>query len=169
MSDLKSPRKGPKRQSEMKIKDVLTSAKANFLNSTEQVSSKSPVKRAATPSPDKSKQLVESLLSPASLKKAGLLGSPPKKKPKLWKSKWQLATLTGGVTDKGKKKRASEASKLLDDEGVIQMLDRVPSVYGEVPVSSTSRNPRMARARTVANKAKPPPRSRPQKVGVTTG
>jgi len=36
-----------------------------------------------------------SLLSPASLKKAGV-GSPPKKKPKLWKSKWQLATLSGG-------------------------------------------------------------------------
>ena len=35
---------------------------------------------------------VELLLSPMSLKKAGL-GSPPKKKPKLWKSKWQLATL----------------------------------------------------------------------------
>ena len=28
------------------------------------------------------------------MKKAGL-GSPPKKKPKLWKSKWQLATLSG--------------------------------------------------------------------------
>jgi len=163
MSDLKLQRKGTKRQNEMKIKDVLSSAKNNFLKSTDQVTSKSPVKRAATPSPDKSKQLVESLLSPASLKKAGLLSSPPKKKPKLWKSKWQLATLTGGVTEKGKKKRASEASRLLDDEGVIHMLNRVPSVYGEVPVTSTSTNPRMARARTAASKqTKPTQPTRPK-------
>lgn len=145
------------RGDKVKLNDVLSSAKLNFLNSTQQ-RVKSPLKRPSTPSPHKSKHIIECLLSPASLKKAGL-GSPPKK-PKLWKSKWQLATLSGGVTDTGKKKRASEASRLLDDEGVGQMLNRVPSVYGEVPVPEGTGNPRVRRARA-ANKPKPSPPSRP--------
>jgi len=143
----------------VKLNDVISSAKLNFLNSTQQRVNKSPLKRPSTPSPHKSKHIIECLLSPASLKKAGL-GSPPKKKPKLWKSKWQLATLSGGVTDTGKKKRASEASRLLDDEGVGQMLNRVPSVYGEVPVVEGTSNPRIRRARA-ATKPKPSPPSRP--------
>merc|ERR1719319_2207043 len=58
---------------------ILSSAKSNFLNSTDQKQTKSPLKRSSTPSPEKSKLIVEHLLSPTSLMKAGLC-SPPKKK-----------------------------------------------------------------------------------------
>jgi len=143
-----------KKETKASVEDknkILSSAKSNFLNSTNQVS-KSPLKRSSTPSPEKTKHLKEHLLSPTSLKKAGVC-SPPKKKAKLWKSKWQLATLSGEVTGTGRRKKASEASRLLDDEGVIQMLDRVPNVYGHVPKVTGASNSRMARARTAANKA----------------
>lgn len=146
------------------LDQVLSSARKTFLYSTDQM--KSPQKRPyreSTPSPVKisSNHIGGQTgvpLSPASLKKAGI-GSPPKKKPKLWKSKWQLATLSGGFSETGKKKRASEASRLLDDEGVIHMLNRVPSVYGMLPPGPNSTNPvRGQRARNVAShKAKQQP------------
>jgi hypothetical protein len=53
-----------------------------------------------------------------------------------------------GVSETGKKKRASEASRLLDDEGVIHMLNRVPSVYGMLPPGPSHSNlARVQRAR----------------------
>lgn len=140
--------------------------KQKVLQQDDKKTDSSPSKRTLTPSPEKSKHFKESLLSPASLKKVGI-GSPPKKKPKLWKSKWQLATLSGGVTETGRKKRATEASRLLDDEGVIHMLNRVPSVYGEVPIAAGSSNPpRLHRARTAATKPKPVKEKKPKQTKV---
>merc|ERR1739838_1028435 len=93
-----------------------------------------------------------------SLSKIGSLafGTPPKKEAKVWKSRWQVATLNGGVTEKGKKKKTNEATKLLDDEGVIQMLNRVPSVHGIMPKSASNSSARAQRARSVVS-VKPKP------------
>jgi hypothetical protein len=55
---------------------------------------------------------------------------------------------SAGVSETGKKKRATEASRLLDDEGVIHMLNRVPSVYGILPPGPAHSNlARVQRAR----------------------
>jgi hypothetical protein len=55
---------------------------------------------------------------------------------------------SAGVSETGKKKRATEASRLLDDEGVIHMLNRVPSVYGILPTGPAHSNlARVQRAR----------------------
>jgi len=153
MSKLPSPRrKSPEKKSNNVQDIIIPAAKRNFLTSTEKITKVSPLKRQA--SPDKLPPAVDEdglILSPGSRSKIGSLafGTPPKKEAKVWKSRWQVATLNGGVTEKGKKKKTNEATKLLDDEGVIQMLNRVPSVHGIMPKSASNSSGRAQRARSV--------------------
>jgi len=152
MSKLPSPRRKSPEKKSNNVQDIIPAAKRNFLTSTEKITKVSPLKRQA--SPDKLLPAVDEdglILSPGSLSKIGSLafGTPPKKEAKVWKSRWQVATLNGGVTEKGKKKKTNEATKLLDDEGVIQMLNRVPSVHGIMPKSASNSSGRAQRARSV--------------------
>jgi len=152
MSKLPSPRRKSPEKKSNNVQDIIPAAKRNFLTSTEKITKVSPLKRQA--SPDKLLTAVDDdglILSPGSLSKIGSLafGTPPKKEAKVWKSRWQVATLNGGVTEKGKKKKTNEATKLLDDEGVIQMLNRVPSVHGIMPKSASNSSGRAQRARSV--------------------
>jgi len=149
-----TPQKSPRKP--LTVNEVLSGAKSNFLSSIKTH------EESRLTSPSKSESSVNhgvginsiSLLSPASLKKSDLC-SPPAKKPKAWKSKWQMATLNGGRDEAGKKKKVSEAQKLLDDEGVINMLNRVPSVYGQVPstrTSGSSARPQRAQSASIKQK-----------------
>ena len=133
---------------------ILSGAKKNFLSATDKVVvTKSPLKRAA--SPEKSTETSEVTASPKSLLKhpSISLGTPPKKQPKFWKTRWQ-EKINGRVNEKagGKRKRNNEADKLLVDEGVIQMLNKVPSVFGAMPRSSSNTSSRAQRVRTTVNK-----------------
>ena len=131
------------------VNDIIPAAKRNFLTATEKLSSRSPLKRQASPESIEK----ETLSSPRSLKKhpSITLGTPPKKQPKFWKTRWQ-EKINGTLTEKGTRRKKNEADKLLVDEGVIQMLNKVPSVYGELPrstsSSSSSRTPRVRSAAT---------------------
>ena len=96
---------------------ILSGAKKNFLAATETL--KTPIKSQKL-------DLKGGQESPKSLIKGSAitsLGTPPKKQHKFWKTRWQEKI--NGVPEKGKKKRTNEADKLLDDEGVIQMLNKV--------------------------------------------
>jgi len=160
-----TPQKSPRKP--LAVSDVLSGAKANFLSSIKNHEETRLTNPSSPTSPSKSESVVHSLnpasenlnlLSPASLNRSDLC-SPPAKKSKAWKSKWQMATLNGSKLSKdeaGKKKKVmSEAQKLQLDEGVINMLNRVPSVYGEVPVTRTSGNPvRPQRAQSASLKQK---------------
>jgi len=151
MSKLPSPRRKSPEKKNNNVQDIIPAAKRNFLTSTEKITKVSPLKRQA--SPEKLLAGVDEdglILSPGSRSKIALaFGTPPKKEAKVWKSRWQVATLNGGVTEKGKKKKTNEATKLLDDEGVIQMLNRVPSVHGIMPKSASNSSGRAQRARSV--------------------
>ena len=131
-----STRRNPENKNN-NVNDIIPVAKRNFLTATEKIATRSPLKRQAgseTESPDN-----ETLSSPRSLRKhpSITLGTPPKKQPKFWKTRWQ-EKINGTLTEKGTRRKKNEADKLLVDEGVIQMLNKVPSVYGELPRSSSS-------------------------------
>ena len=125
------------------VSDILSGAKKNFLSATDSL--KSPYKQ------QNSSATEDVVSSPKSLIKcpAITLGTPPKK-PKFWKTRWQEKI--NGKNDRGRRKRTNEADKLLVDEGVIQMLSKVPSVFGEMPRPSSSTSGRIQRARAAASK-----------------
>ena len=131
------------------VNDIIPAAKRNFLTATDKLASRSPLKRPASPE-DLEK---ETLSSPRSLKKhpSITLGTPPKKQPKFWKTRWQ-EKINGTLAEKGPRRKKNEADKLLVDEGVIQMLNKVPSVYGDLPRSSSSSSSRTQRVRSVVAK-----------------
>jgi len=144
-------RKSPEKKNVASLQDTLQAAKRTFLTSTE---TKSPLKRPLTPEPD----LEEEIPSPASVKKVGIVTPSPHKKAKVsWKTRWQSTVGGGAAAVRGKRGGRSEADKLLGDEGVIQMLHRVPSVHGVMPKSASSSSSRVQRARSAASKpnAKP--------------
>jgi len=144
-------RKSPEKKNVASLQDTLQAAKRTFLTSTE---TKSPLKRPLTPEPD----LEEEIPSPASVKKVGIVTPSPHKKAKVsWKTRWQSTVGGGAAAVRGKRGGRSEADKLLGDEGVIQMLHRVPSVHGIMPKSASSSSSRVQRARSAASKpnAKP--------------
>ena len=169
MSSSPSPTKG-RRTPESKnnnVNDILSGAKKNFLSATDNVVGvKTPLKRTASSS--ESPELgAADVASPKSLLKhpSISLGTPPKKEPKLWKTRWQ-AKINGRLNEgRGKKRRGNEADKLLDDEGVIQMLNKVPSVFGVMPRSASSTSNRAQRVRAAANKvtSQPQPVTKPAK------
>ena len=133
------------------VNDIIPAAKRNFLTATDKLASRSPLKRQASPvSEDLEK---ETLSSPRSLKKhpSITLGTPPKKQPKFWKTRWQ-EKINGTLAEKGPRRKKNEADKLLVDEGVIQMLNKVPSVYGDLPRSSSTSSSRTQRVRSVVAK-----------------
>lgn len=134
---------------------IIPAAKRNFLTQTLDCS---PGKLPA--SPERASEDPGALGSPAgSLRKCPSinLGTPPKKKEKVWKSRWQVERING-LREKGKKRgRTNEATKLLDDEGVIQMLNRVPSVHGVVPKSNSTSTSRASRTVRPVLPAKPKP------------
>jgi len=136
------------------VSDIIPAAKRNFLTATEKLSSGSrSLKRQASPESESQEAEAESLSSPRSLKKhpSITLGTPPKKQPKFWKTRWQ-EKINGTLTEKGTRRKKNEADKLLVDEGVIQMLNKVPSVYGELPRSSSSSSSRVQRVRSAVAK-----------------
>ena len=131
------------------VNDILSGAKRNFLSATEKLDgagAKTPVKR---------EQELEVAPSPKSLLKhpSISLGTPEKnKQPKFWKTRWQ-EKVNGRLSEgRGKKRRGNEADKLLGDEGVIQMLNKVPSVFGEMPRSASNTSSRVQRVRAAASK-----------------
>ena len=128
------------------VNDIIPAAKRNFLTATEKLTTRSPLKRQASPEAVEK----ETLTSPRSLKKhpSISLGTPPKKQPKFWKTRWQ-EKINGTLAEKGPRRKKNEADKLLVDEGVIQMLNKVPSVYGDLPRSSSSSSSRTQRVRSV--------------------
>jgi len=139
---------------------ILSGAKKNFLAATDTLK---------TPTKSQKSDLIGDQESPKSLIKGSAitsLGTPPKKPKnhKFWKTRWQ-EKVNGVVPEKGKKKRTNEADKLLDDEGVIQMLNKVPSVFGEVPRASGNSSSRTQRLRTTANK----PGTLPAKITARSG
>ena len=147
---------------------ILSGAKKNFLSATDKAGvTKSPLKRPATPEKPSSEEASEVLASPKSLLRhpSISLGTPPKKQPKFWKTRWQ-EKINGRVSEKGgKRKRNNEADKLLVDEGVIQMLNKVPSVFGAMPRSSSNTSSRAQRVRTTVNRqVQPPPQTKPGKI-----
>jgi len=127
------------------VNDILSGAKKNFLSATDGAGDKTPVKREpeVVPSP-------KSLLKHPSIS----LGTPEKnKQPKFWKTRWQ-EKVNGRLNEgRGKKRRGNEADKLLGDEGVIQMLNKVPSVFGVMPRSASNTSNRVQRVRAVASKS----------------
>ena len=133
------------------VNDIIPAAKRNFLTATDKLSSRSPLKRQASPVSESLEK--ETLSSPRSLKKhpSITLGTPPKKQPKFWKTRWQ-EKINGTLAEKGPRRKKNEADKLLVDEGVIQMLNKVPSVYGDLPRSSSSSSSRTQRVRSVVAK-----------------
>ena len=133
------------------VNDIIPAAKRNFLTATDKLSSRSPLKRPASPLSESLEK--ETLSSPRSLKKhpSITLGTPPKKQPKFWKTRWQ-EKINGTLAEKGPRRKKNEADKLLVDEGVIQMLNKVPSVYGDLPRSSSSSSSRTQRVRSVVAK-----------------
>ena len=130
------------------VSDIIPAAKRNFLSATDKISTRSPLKRQASPVSESLEK--ETISSPRSLKKhpSITLGTPPKKQPKFWKTRWQ-EKINGTLAEKGPRRKKNEADKLLVDEGVIQMLNKVPSVYGDVPRSSSSSSSRTQRVRSV--------------------
>jgi len=175
MSSKLSPRRKSPEKKTANQDLVLPSAKRNFLTSVENTCIKSPLKRHVNSLPCTPEKVVKepiedtSCLSPATLKRIGL-GSPPHQKTKVsWKSRWQ-STLNGdGVGGGRKKRKQDEASKLLDDEGVIQMLNRVPSVYGLIPKPDPNSGFRAQRARANHTKQKLPMKVSKKKVESTVG
>ena len=153
MSKTTSPSSRGRRTPENKnnnVNDILSGAKKNFLSATEKVTTpiKTPGKRPASPESSSA-----AVASPKSLLKhpSISLGTPPKK-PKFWKTRWQ-EKITGTLQEKsGGRKKKNEADKLLVDEGVIQMLNKVPSVFGDMPRSSSSTSNRAQRVRNSVNK-----------------
>jgi len=176
MSSKLSPRRKSPEKKTANQDLVLPSAKRNFLTSVENTCIKSPIKRHVTPLPCTPEKVIKepviedlSCLSPATLKKIGL-GSPPQKVKVSWKSRWQ-STLNGDGGGGRKKRKQDEASKLLDDEGVIQMLNRVPSVYGLIPKldSNSGSRAQRARANPTKQKEKVPMKVSKKKVDSTVG
>ena len=129
------------------VNDILSGAKKNFLSATDGAGDKTPVKREPEP---------EVVASPKSLLKhpSISLGTPEKnKQPKFWKTRWQ-EKVNGRLNEgRGKKRRGNEADKLLGDEGVIQMLNKVPSVFGVMPRSASNTSNRAQRVRAAASKS----------------
>ena len=129
------------------VNDILSGAKKNFLSETDGAGDKTPVKREPEP---------EVVPSPKSLLKhpSISLGTPEKnKQPKFWKTRWQ-EKVNGRLNEgRGKKRRGNEADKLLGDEGVIQMLNKVPSVFGVMPRSASNTSNRVQRVRAAASKS----------------
>lgn len=150
MSKPTSPRRKSPEKKNVNIQDTLQAAKRTFLTSTE---NKSPLKRPSTPEQDLKEEVF-----PTSLKKVGIVSPSPHKKAKVsWKTRWQ-STVGGPAAGRGKRGK-SEAEKLLGDEGVVQMLNRVPSVYGVMPKSASNSSSRVQRARSVIAK----PNIKPEK------
>ena len=129
------------------VNDILSGAKKNFLSATDGAGDRTPVKREPEP---------EVVASPKSLLKhpSISLGTPEKnKQPKFWKTRWQ-EKVNGRLNEgRGKKRRGNEADKLLGDEGVIQMLNKVPSVFGVMPRSASNSSNRVQRVRAAASKS----------------
>ena len=129
------------------VNDILSGAKKNFLSATDGAGERTPVKREPQP---------EVVPSPKSLLKhpSISLGTPEKnKQPKFWKTRWQ-EKVNGRLNEgRGKKRRGNEADKLLGDEGVIQMLNKVPSVFGIMPRSASNTSSRTQRVRAAASKS----------------
>ena len=129
------------------VNDILSGAKKNFLSETDGAGDRTPVKREPEP---------EVAPSPKSLLKhpSISLGTPEKnKQPKFWKTRWQ-EKVNGRLNEgRGKKRRGNEADKLLGDEGVIQMLNKVPSVFGVMPRSASNTSNRVQRVRAAASKS----------------
>jgi len=163
-----SPRRKSRDKKNNNIEVSGSPVKRSFLNSAENSPIKSPKRQVnslpVTPEKAESKENINDggILSPLGFKKIGL-GSPPSAQPNKvkvsWKTRWQGSTqiVNGDVDggDKSKKKRKqNEASKLLDDEGVIQMLNRVPSVHGVMPKVDSNSSSRVQRARASAPKQK---------------
>ena len=94
------------------VNDIIPAAKRNFLTATDKLSSRSPLKRQASPESESLEK--EALSSPRSLKKhpSITLGTPPKKQPKFWKTRWQ-EKINGTLAEKGPRRKKNEADKLL--------------------------------------------------------
>ena len=169
-SPSRASRRSPARRSpenkNNNVNDILSGAKKNFLSATDKVTSslKTPTKRPASPEPSE-----EAVASPKSLLKhpSISLGTPPKK-PKFWKTRWQ-EKINGTLHEKGGRKKKNEADKLLVDEGVIQMLNKVPSVFGDMPRSSSNTSNRAQRVRNTVNKQQQQAVNKPAKATAKRG